>query len=75
MPLIRYNVVYTVEKEKRQVRWSMLSCSKYILQSGSAAGSVLQSVSAAGSDRLLYKASMPLMVNLVMIEEVCKERQ
>ena len=75
MPLIRYNVVYTVEKEKRQVRWSMLSRSKYILQSGSAAGSVLQSFTAAGSDRLLYKASMPLMVNLVMIEEVCKERQ
>ena len=75
MPLIRYDVVYTVEKEKRQVRWSMLSRSKYILQSGSAAGSVLQSVTAAGSDRLLYKASMPLMVNFVMIEEVCKERQ
>ena len=75
MPLIRYDVVYTVEKEKRQVRWSMLSCSKYMLQSGSAAGYVLQSVSAAGSDRLLYKASMPLMVNFVMIEEVCKERQ
>ena len=75
MPLIRHNVVYTVEKEKRQVRWSMLSCSKYILQSGSAASSVLQSVNAAGSDRLLYKASMPLMANFVMIEEVCKERQ